>query len=476
MSSTRKRFVPIVQVVPGTNGTTCTNGYRFTLASNKAPKLNCTRCGAKKHWQRYIDTETGEVLPERFGRCDNEAKCGAWKSPYNDKSYLNRFSEDSFDRSSIKVSKKQVSYHAELTPIPFEVLKETRQGYEINNFIQNLLENVPYPFDKKQVEKVISLYHLGTVRSGYLKGALTFPFIDLHGEIRAIQARQYDQKNHGISTNFLHSMISKFNAEHHMENSDWLKAYLQNDKIVSCLFGEHLLTRFPDNPVALVEAPKTAIYGTLYFGSPKTSKDLIWLATFNKSSLTLDKCLPLKNRKIILFPDLSEDGKTFRDWERKAVEIETHLGGKTSFEMSDLLERYAPESDRVEGNDLADFLEKLDWRDFQKQSNLRSDAFQEGSQNEKDSVLVNQNSSDWNEDKSDSEELESLEEYLEVKSFFENCELPKAEIQLDLATRVLDVDLFVKSHLNFLERNKENKKYYPYLDRLIHCKQLIENN
>jgi len=60
----------------------------------------------------------------------------------------------------------------------------------------------------------------------------------------------------------------------------WLEAYIRQDKRISCLFGEHLLSKYPNNPIALVEAPKTAVYGTLYFGFPETPKDFIWLAEY----------------------------------------------------------------------------------------------------------------------------------------------------------------------------------------------------
>ena len=59
-----------------------TNEHRYILASNKVPKPDCPYCGAKKHWQRYIDKKTGKVLPDLYGRCDNEEKCGRWNDPY----------------------------------------------------------------------------------------------------------------------------------------------------------------------------------------------------------------------------------------------------------------------------------------------------------------------------------------------------------------------------------------------------------
>jgi hypothetical protein len=68
-----------------------------------------------------------------------------------------------------------------------------------------------------------------------------------------------------------------------------------------------------------------------------------------------------------VFPDLSKDGSTFKEWEAKAKEYETRLP-KTRFIFSDLLERLAPEFDKIEGMDFADYLIKQDWRLFRKRN------------------------------------------------------------------------------------------------------------
>ena len=70
----------------------------------------------------------------------------------------------------------------------------TRAGYEQNTFIQNLLTRVAFPFEVQDIEKVISLYHLGTVQNGYRAGAITFPFIDVNHNVRAYQVKQFDNR------------------------------------------------------------------------------------------------------------------------------------------------------------------------------------------------------------------------------------------------------------------------------------------
>ena len=63
--------------------------------------------------------------------------------------------------------------------------------------------------------------------------------------------------------------------------------------------------------MAVVKALKTAIYANLYFGFPEQIRDLLWSAVYNLRSLTFDKCKALKGRNVLLFPDLSKNGKAF---------------------------------------------------------------------------------------------------------------------------------------------------------------------
>jgi hypothetical protein len=340
--------------------------YRFILASNKAPKLNCPECGAKKHWQRYIDTRTGNVLPAEYGRCDNESKCGAWHSPYDDGYGKSETGYLGGNNHPIKRTPSKIATAPVF--IPADVLTQTltAECYDHNRFIQNLLTNVPYPFDFKDVERLISQYYLGTITQGYMAGGITFPYIDRKSNIRAVQVKKFDENNSTTATGFLHSLVEQRFRDSNKPLPGWLQRYNEQDLKVSCLFGEHLLPKYPTNPVALVEAPKTAIYATLYFGFPDQADNLLWLAVFNKSAFTFYRLQALQGRTVLVFPDLSKEGKTYAQWYEKALEFEERLPG-TRFTVSDLLEKFAPEADKYEGKDIADFLIRLDWREFRKQ-------------------------------------------------------------------------------------------------------------
>lgn len=348
-----------------------TNNYRYKLASGRFPKLNCPHCGATKHWQRYFDEETGSVLPERYGLCDNSTKCGNGLNPYTD-GYDKLERRQEYEQQSKFCKPPRIPLKSKLIPkldsvfVPHDVFKQTLCGYEQNVFLQNLLNRVAFPFEAGDIEKIISLYYLGTVRNGYRSGAVTLPYIDIDGSVRAIQVKQFDETNHTISTDYIHSIIEKYHTKRSEPLPGWLEKYMKQDKYISCLFGEHLLRKYPLAPVALVEAPKTAVCCTLYYGFPVKAENLIWLAVYNKSSFSLDKMRVLLGRDVYVFPDLSKDGSTFQEWQQKAKTFEKELPG-TKFIFYDLLEQIASVELKEQGADIADVLIKLNWRDFRKQ-------------------------------------------------------------------------------------------------------------
>lgn len=392
---------------------------RFILEKG-SKKYHCPQCN-KKTFVRFIDEIESNYLQEQYGRCDRESKCGYFLAPpqetlcffvafdsfkiISEKALLIKqgsvemlvpkkvvfeqlptglyiasyFLQDSKYKNVLKYNEIEQKFFTqegkgvEITkPIikteiskpvffDFETFKKTLKGYEQNTFIQNLVSRIDFPFHIDEITKVIQLYRLGTTSDG----ANTFPFIDVNGNVRAVQVKKFDEQNHTTKTDWLHSIIERKYLRNSKPLPEWLQKYIDQDKRVSCLFGEHLLKKYPKNPVALVEAPKTAIYGTLYFGVPENDKSLIWLAVYNKSSFSFDKIKALQGRTVLVFPDLSKDGSTFKEWETKVKEYQKQLKG-TRFIFSDLLEQYANDDERNDGSDIADILIKQNWRLFRK--------------------------------------------------------------------------------------------------------------
>ena len=460
--------------------------YIFEKGSKKHLCPECT----KKRFVRYIDTDTGEHLPDQYGRCDRESKCGYFLNPYKDGYAKAIWEQEQGNKTDWKPQQRKRIKKPVNSPkrafIPVEVFNRTRAGYEQNTFIQNLLIRVAFPFEVQDIEKVISLYHLGTVQNGYRAGANTFPFIDVKGNVRAIQVKKFDEQNHTTGTDFLHSIIEKYHTRNNKPLPEWLEAYNKNEIKVSCLFGEHNLNEYSNANIFLFEAPKTAIYSTLYFGFPEQS-NILCLAVYNLSSLNLNKCKALKGRNVYLFPDLSKDGKAFELWSNKSTEIQRRLQG-TYFHVSDLLEQLAPQQDKEQGKDIADYLIKQDWRLFRKQDikekpkrePVETSTREKGEKREaskktffsqpellpkvevfQPEPIIREQPQNWSND------------IAELESYFTGIDLTTQPVKLNKCSTIKDCSLFIESHFATVKGNNGNRTFLPYLNRLQELKQVL---
>jgi hypothetical protein len=465
--------------------------YRYILEKG-SKKYYCPVCNKKK-FVRYIDTKTGEYLPFEYGRCDDEHY---FVNPYSDGYAKAIWEQEQGNKTDWKPQppkqiKKPVN-KPKTVFFDFETFKQTLQPerYEKNTFIQNLFYRVQFPFEVDEITKVIQLYRLGTVANGYRAGANTFPFIDIKDNVKAVQVKQFDEQNHSIGNPI---PLNRIIENHHKRNNkplpEWIEAYNKNESTFSCLFGEHLLSKYHSNPVALVEAPKTAIYCWLYFNKSNFPiyKDCIWLATGAKGYLNFEKAKVLKGRFVYVLPDLSKGGTTFKEWETKAKEYESRLPG-TRFIMDNILEKYGTPEQREEGADIADVL-TFDWRTIR--------AIPETPQPEPEEVTkVTKVTPQQNIYFSHVEPLPKVEVFkterieqpikeqpqnwsndiTELENYFASIELPTQPVKLNRCSTITDCSLFIESHFATVKGNNGNRTFLPYLNRLQELKQVLTIN
>jgi sporulation protein YlmC with PRC-barrel domain len=335
--------------------------YRYTLEKGSKKHL-CPSC-EQKRFVRYVDNITGDYLPSIYGKCDRAENCGYFQNPYSD-GYFKTQQEG-----------QNPVYFIPRPPKPKQVFFDIDtyskasdpKRYSSNTFIQNIVQNKNFNLNIEDVLEVSQLYQLGTILKGFCKGGVSFPFIDIHQNINAVQVKTFDNNNKTKFTNKLDKVILSELKKENRAVPEWLKGHIQygsQEGYYNCLFGEHLLKMFPSNPVGLVEAPKTAIYCALFFGLPKNDTDLIFLAAGAKGYLKKnDKLKVLQNRFVLVFPDLSNEGTTFNQWQSKLKEYESKLKN-TTFEFSKVLEKFATPEQRTNGADIADVLAALDWNQY----------------------------------------------------------------------------------------------------------------
>ena len=101
-------------------------------------------------------------------------------------------------------------------------------------------------------------------------------------------------------------------------------------------------------PVAVVEAEKTAIICSERY------PDFIWLAPGGLEALKPEVLFPLRERKVILFPDTDETGETYKKWYAIAQSAQRLLGQPIF--VSSFLELNATPDQKRRKIDLVDFI------------------------------------------------------------------------------------------------------------------------
>jgi hypothetical protein len=298
--------------------------YRFVLEPYNGMKTryNCPICQNKnKTFSRYINTETGEYLSTKVGRCSRENSCGYHYTPkqhFQDNNIKSNYTFDNKNSKRIKTVATPISF------IPINVLKNSLTNYNENNFIQFLVNL----FGTKITKNLISKYFIGT--SSYWNGSTVFWQIDESGNIKTGKI-------------MLYNLITGKRIKEPFNHIQWIHKTINQPEfhLKQCLFGEHLL-KYDNKTVAIVESEKTAIIASVYI------PQYVWIAVGSLNNLSAERCSILKGRNVILFPDLNG----FNKWSKKALEINKIA----NVYISDIIERIATEDEKMKSLDLVDYL------------------------------------------------------------------------------------------------------------------------
>lgn len=143
----------------------------------------------------------------------------------------------------------------------------------------NLLSYIRKAYGDENAESIKKMYYIGSSKDG---GTI---FWNINKNQKAQKAKVSYYSIEGKRTN-------KFKVP-----------YKNKDGYYSCLYGEHLINLEENigKPIVLVESEKTAIICALHIS------EYVWLSYGGINGLTKDKLNVLKNHKIILVPDISEN-------------------------------------------------------------------------------------------------------------------------------------------------------------------------
>jgi hypothetical protein len=203
--------------------------------------------------------------------------------------------------------------------LPRNMVRQRMTGLEHDNLVRFINTQVNWGNEQRaRIAPVLHDYCVGhsTIRQQYGDHEFTvFWQIDYDGHPRTAHYMKYKENGHRLKenegkyvTDWLHSLLSR----------GGYKQYYDEEKQAHrlCLFGEHLLRKYPTATVKLVESEKTAILMAIAYGNNPMQ---VWLACCGASNLTRERLRPLiqQHRNVVLYPD--RDGIDL--WKQKAEAI-----------------------------------------------------------------------------------------------------------------------------------------------------------
>ena len=205
--------------------------------------------------------------------------------------------------------------------IPLAYYQQCQCLFERNG----LYEYLRFTYGRNAADEVFTRYHLGTSRRwqylGYL--ATCLPQFDIAGNLRQVKVMAFDAMNGRRVKE--HQQAQEWNSEtmqYESMEADAVKSQIigrflpcyhkrKRPNLQQCFFGEHLLTAYPDQTVALAEGESTAIVCSLIW------PDYTWLATVGSMGgrwFDPDRFAVLSGRKVVIWPDTDKHD----DWTLKA--------------------------------------------------------------------------------------------------------------------------------------------------------------
>ena len=312
----------------------------------KTTRHTCPECGVKESFTLYLDGNTHQPINKKVGICNRSSKCGYHYTPkqyFIDNPSPCRDEACLVSKHTTQIPKPQLQTQS-IGTIPFSYV-ERSASYQ-SNFVRFLCEFLT----TEQISSIGDKYAIGATKNK----EIFFWQIDINGKVRTGKIMQYNPetgkriKHESGAIDWIHNKLKKSGT-------------LPEDyNLQQCFFGEHLLSIYPDATVCIVESEKSALISSTLL------PDEIWLASGGLSNLSIEKCKVLKNRTVILYPDLNGYDK----WLDKAIQIENQCDCNIS--VSTLLEDISTPEAKAKGLDIADYMiEELKNKKNSKQSNPR---------------------------------------------------------------------------------------------------------
>lgn len=294
--------------------------------SGRASRFTCPRCKTRESFTLYLSGDTNQPIHPTVGKCNREIKCGYHYAPKQ--FFIDNPSTKKEDSTNFK---KTMPTQIQDIPISYVPWKYVRESASYNSSFVRFLCN---HFSKDSIQKAVEEHALGATKNQ----EVIFWQMDINGKFRTGKVMQYNPdtgkriKHQSGAIKWVHNLLKKSNPK------------FKEFNLQQCYFGEHLLRLYPNKPIAVVEAEKTAIIASMVF------PHFNWLAAGNLNGLNTEKSKVFKGKKVILYPDAG----CYTKWKEKMAQLKSEIYCHIS--ISDLVEKHATLQQIENGYDIADFI------------------------------------------------------------------------------------------------------------------------
>lgn len=194
-------------------------------------------------------------------------------------------------------------------PLPMLVIPDgmVRSGRLENDALVGWLRGLPWDdAQRARIDKVLAEYKVGHSRMGYT----VFWQIDDEGRARTGKMMFYKADGH--------------RDKETPYNFSWVHSTLNRNGIIDtskvevkqCLFGLHLLDKYQNAEVKIVESEKTAVIMAIAYGNHDGQ---VWMACGGAENLTRDRLAPIMKagRRITIYPDRDK----VNEWSMIAINL-----------------------------------------------------------------------------------------------------------------------------------------------------------
>lgn len=269
--------------------------YRWELRKGSKKDV-CPSCGQKRFVPYVLASDGVTPAGAEYGRCDREQNCGYQRYPDGERYTV---------AAPQKIQpRKRLEYQGDVNVMP---------TCEFFRWMQSVL-------GKMDAYVAIQDYKVSSIDN-----CIMWWQIDRDGIVRTGKIMKYLANGHRDKSD----MFPVTWAHKHRR----LKDLFVGEELQQCLFGEHLLTVYPNKPVALVESEKTAVIMSRFI------PEYVWLATGGSQGIKSNERLaPLVGRKVLLIPDNGQYYAWKRAAEQYGWDIWDGLEKDTPFDGADILD------------------------------------------------------------------------------------------------------------------------------------------